>query len=186
MSFCLLRNQSGILYCRGFCIIVMTRSTCQYKNKQINESWWNIISLNHSEDAISAAEAEVVNLNLNFPGIRTLEKFTGKIEVKLGHRRTYCIWMKWCIVFGRPNHSFEFGRFSSQPSMLCKENMVLKNSKQYLLSYTGTCIFHIFKHFHTPNLCEWHCHMNLHLEFPRRLNVAATVYSQTFAGGHLL
>lgn len=26
-SFCLLRNQSGILYCRGFCMMVMTRST---------------------------------------------------------------------------------------------------------------------------------------------------------------
>ena len=32
MSFCLLRNQSGILYCRGFCIIVMTRSKKKKKN----------------------------------------------------------------------------------------------------------------------------------------------------------
>ena len=37
MSFCLLRNQSGILYCLGFCIIVMTRSTCQ--SKKIASKW---------------------------------------------------------------------------------------------------------------------------------------------------
>lgn len=41
ISFCLLRNQSGILYWRGFCIIVITRSTCQYKTK----IWVNIDGL---------------------------------------------------------------------------------------------------------------------------------------------
>ena len=34
MSFCLLRNQSGILYWRGFCMMVTTLSTCRPRTKR--------------------------------------------------------------------------------------------------------------------------------------------------------
>lgn len=37
-SFCLLRNQSGILYCRGFCMMVTTRSTWE-KERNSNYSF---------------------------------------------------------------------------------------------------------------------------------------------------
>ena len=44
ISFCLLRNQSGILYWRGFCIMVITRSTCRYKQKVVANirRQWNV------------------------------------------------------------------------------------------------------------------------------------------------
>ena len=51
MSFCLLRNQSGILYCLGFCIIVMTRSTCQSKNIA---SKWSILTLKENNNYVDA------------------------------------------------------------------------------------------------------------------------------------
>ena len=34
MSFCLLRNQSGILYWRGFCMMVTTLSTCGHRRQR--------------------------------------------------------------------------------------------------------------------------------------------------------
>lgn len=80
-SFCLLRNQSGILYWRGFCMMVTTRSTWRHKDdphqlfrRSRSSLQWNVCLLvghsntgNNPHLLLSQLSSPFVEINVGLP-----------------------------------------------------------------------------------------------------------------------